>query len=235
MTVRSSTRLSLHLHGSRPSPLTGPPSVGGEDALGSLQGLPAFGALWRKTSEIKIGAMCAYIDDLLEADHKMLIFAHHQFVMDALEEHLIKRKTRLIRIDGRTASSGRQALCDAFQSDPAVRAALLSITAASTGLTLTAASCVIFAELYWNPGIIAQAEDRAHRIGQVDSVNVHYLLVKGTMDDCIWPLLRQKLTILQSVGLGKDDMHTGERRDHDAKQRTLDAFLATGKRPHEGD
>lgn len=54
------------------------------------------------------------------------------------------------------------------------------------GITLTAATMVIFAELYWNPGILIQAEDRAHRIGQKDSVNVHYLLAQGTFDDKIW-------------------------------------------------
>ncbi|EPZ31538.1 P-loop containing nucleoside triphosphate hydrolase domain-containing protein [Rozella allomycis CSF55] len=67
-----------------------------------------------------------------------------------------------------------------------IKVALLSITAASVGLTLTSATTVVFAELYWNPGVLVQAEDRARRIGQKDSVNVHYLLAKGTLDDIFW-------------------------------------------------
>lgn len=61
------------------------------------------------------------------------------------------------------------------------------------GLTFTAASHVVFAELYWNPGHIKQAEDRAHRIGQVSSVNVHYLIAKGTFDTVMWSMLNRKV------------------------------------------
>jgi SWI/SNF-related matrix-associated actin-dependent regulator 1 of chromatin subfamily A len=80
----------------------------------------------------------------------------------------------------------RQAICDQFQTDDKIKVALLSLTAASTGLTLSRANSVIFAELYWNPGVLVQAEDRAHRIGQRDSVFVHYLIGRGTLDDKIW-------------------------------------------------
>ena len=84
----------------------------------------------------------------------------------------------------------RKHLCDAFQCDDNVRVALLSITAANAGLTLTAAQLVVFAELFWNPGILTQAEDRAHRIGQTDSVTVRYLVAKCTADDELWPMIQ---------------------------------------------
>ena len=63
------------------------------------------------------------------------------------------------------------------------------------GLTFTAASHVVFAELYWDPGHIKQAEDRAHRIGQCSSVNVHYLIANGTLDSLMWALLNRKVVL----------------------------------------
>jgi len=75
------------------------------------------------------------------------------------------------------------------------RIALLSITAAGTGITLTAATVVVFAELYWTPGVMAQCENRAHRIGQRDCVTVKYLLAKGTLDDVMWYAAASHMTI----------------------------------------
>jgi len=68
---------------------------------------------------------------------------------------------------------------------------LISILAGNCGITLTAANLVIFAELSWTPGTIAQAEDRVHRIGQThDIVEIEYLICKNTVDSHIWRLLK---------------------------------------------
>lgn len=83
--------------------------------------------------------------------------------------------------------------------------ALLSISAASQGLTLTSASTVVFAEMSWTPSILSQAEDRAHRIGQQNSVNVYYLYGPGTIDDSIFRLIDQKCEVIAEALDGQVD------------------------------
>lgn len=70
----------------------------------------------------------------------------------------------------------RHAAFSRFQNDDSVRCAVLSVTACGMGITLTAASDVVFAELHWTPAVLQQAEDRCHRIGQAKSVNVRYII-----------------------------------------------------------
>ena len=80
-----------------------------------------------------------------------------------------------IRIDGLTNGAIRPNLVTQFQTDPSVRVAVLAITAAGVGLTLTAARTVFFSEMFWTPGSLIQAEDRVHRIGQTGSVLIKYV------------------------------------------------------------
>lgn len=73
--------------------------------------------------------------------------------MDAIEEIMHKKNTKFIRIDGSTTSDQRKYFIDKFQYDNTYKCAILSITAANAGITLTAAQLVLFAELHWNPSV----------------------------------------------------------------------------------
>uniref|UniRef100_H2Z050 SWI/SNF-related matrix-associated actin-dependent regulator of chromatin subfamily A-like protein 1 n=1 Tax=Ciona savignyi TaxID=51511 RepID=H2Z050_CIOSA len=162
---------------------------------------------FNETAEFKLPAVRSYVLDLLEGGHKFLLFAHHKSVLDAVETDLTKKSCEYIRIDGSTPSDRRQTEVTRFQEKSSCKVALLSITAANMGITLNAASLVVFAELFWNPGILVQAEDRCYRIGQRDVVNVHYLIAKKTADDCIWQMIKNKLEVLSQAGLNKTDFN----------------------------
>ncbi|XP_059474931.1 SWI/SNF-related matrix-associated actin-dependent regulator of chromatin subfamily A-like protein 1 [Neocloeon triangulifer] len=181
-----------------------------KEALSSVSsGSAKHGALlsyYHETSYVKTKAICDYIMELLEADKKFICFAHHTVVLDAICDRLIRNKCRYIRIDGVTSPATRQELCQTFQEDVICKVAVLSITAANAGITLTAAHMVVFAELFWNPGIMLQAEDRVHRIGQQNTVVVQYLVAKNTSDDHMWNLLQKKLRVLNRAGLNQDNM-----------------------------
>uniref|UniRef100_A0A8C3TZ47 SWI/SNF-related matrix-associated actin-dependent regulator of chromatin subfamily A-like protein 1 n=1 Tax=Catharus ustulatus TaxID=91951 RepID=A0A8C3TZ47_CATUS len=187
-----------------------------------------------RTAEAKIRSVVEYILELLESgNNKFLVFAHHKIMLDSVVEELKKKHIEHIRIDGSTSSAERQSLCQKFQFSEKQAVAVLSLTAANMGLTLSAADLVVFAELFWNPGILIQAEDRAHRIGQTSSVNVHYLVAKGTADDYLWPMIQEKIKVLGEAGLSETNFsETAESTNYcpktDPKQKTIyDLFQKT--------
>eukprot|EP00448_Togula_jolla_P018493 CAMPEP_0170581482 /NCGR_PEP_ID=MMETSP0224-20130122/7061_1 /TAXON_ID=285029 /ORGANISM="Togula jolla, Strain CCCM 725" /LENGTH=706 /DNA_ID=CAMNT_0010904617 /DNA_START=14 /DNA_END=2134 /DNA_ORIENTATION=- len=161
-------------------------------------GTEALAALFQRTMNAKVPAVKEYLLEVLQrGDEKVIIFAHHKVMMDAISEMLTKQlaKDRLthIRIDGGTPAQKRPGLVKTFQTDDSCRIALLSITACGEGLTLTAAGLVIFAELYWVPGAVEQAEARAHRIGTTHSkVVVEYLVVPGSPEERLYNTLERK-------------------------------------------
>ncbi|XP_018620426.1 DNA annealing helicase and endonuclease ZRANB3 isoform X1 [Scleropages formosus] len=175
-----------------------------ENTFAEVMGLVT--RMYKQTAIAKAGAVKDYIKMMLENEKlKFLVFAHHLTMLQACTEAVIEAKTRYIRIDGSVPSLERIQLVHQFQSDPETRVAILSIQAAGQGLTLTAATHVVFAELYWNPGHVKQAEDRAHRIGQSCSVHVHYLIARGTFDTVMWAMLNRKETITGSTLNGKKE------------------------------
>lgn len=185
--------------------------------------------LYTDSAEAKIPAVLDYLGTVIEAGCKFLIFAHHLPMIDAIHEFLLKKKVACIRIDGGTPSGSRQQLVTEFQEKDTIKAAVLSIKAGGVGLTLTAASTVIFAELSWTPGDLIQAEDRVHRIGQESSVNIYYLLANDTVDDIIWDTVQSKL---ENLGQMLDGHENTLKVSDDqpplsspAKQKTLDHFV----------
>ena len=119
--------------------------------------------------------------------------------MDQIERYIKskhKEKKFLMRIDGSTKQSTSHENVNLFQSSNDCRIALLSITACNTGLTLTKANVVVFAQLYFTPAIHLQCEDRVHRIGQSSHCQAIYLIGKNTLDEDIFEKLNNKQKVV---------------------------------------
>lgn len=136
-----------------------------------------------------------YARSLLEDNEgeKLIVFAHHHDVIDLLRSEL--GEFGAVSIDGRDDVNLRQERVDRFQSDPTCRVFVGGLTAAGTGLTLTAASTVLMVEMDWVPATMSQAEDRAHRIGQDQSVLVQYLALENSLDARMAAILVEKMDV----------------------------------------
>ncbi len=134
-----------------------------------------------ETAVAKAPKVVDFVREALEDnDSKVVVFAHHKDVIEILTTGLADLGA--VQLVGDTALEDRQRNVERFQSDPLCRVFVGSITAAGVGITLTAASHVVMAELDWVPGNVTQAEDRCHRIGQTQSVLIQHLVLDGSVD-----------------------------------------------------
>lgn len=154
-------------------------------------------------AEMKIPYVINEITDMLESVDKLVVFAHHHKVIEAIKAAFPDIS---VMVYGETSLEDRQSAVDRFQSDPDVKLFIGSIQAAGVGLTLTAASTVVFAELDWVPGNITQAEDRCHRIGQTQSVLIKYLVVDDSVDARMAQELVAKTEVIEA-GLDNEVTH----------------------------
>ena len=173
-----------------------------EAAVGRLKAVAQthfteMSALRKETAIAKAPLVATHVRDAVEAGNKVVVFAHHHEVIDTLMLEL--DDLGCVKLDGRDAMEARNDAVNTFQEDEDVNVFVGGIQAAGVGLTLTASSHVIFAELDWVPGNISQAEDRCHRIGQADQVMVQHLVFEGSIDVNIARTLVRKQAVIDQA------------------------------------
>jgi SWI/SNF-related matrix-associated actin-dependent regulator 1 of chromatin subfamily A len=133
---------------------------------------------------------------VLATGQKVIVFTAFT---DGLKKHKAVLGAACVTLSGDDGPEARMAAVDAFQIDPDVRVIVANLIAGGVGITLTAGTHVIFQDLDWVPANLAQAEDRAYRLGQKSSVTVEYMLAAATLDRFIAELLEAKMRLIQAV------------------------------------
>ncbi|KAI8805464.1 SNF2 family N-terminal domain-containing protein [Cladochytrium replicatum] len=124
--------------------------------------------------------------------HRVLIFTQMARVLDILEIFLNFHGHRYLRLDGATKVEHRQILMERFNSDKKIFVFILSTRSGGIGMNLTGADTVIFYDSDWNPAMDAQAQDRAHRIGQTRDVHIYRLISEHTIEENMLRKANQK-------------------------------------------
>ena len=140
----------------------------------------------------KLRALAKLLRDLKKGSHKCLIFTQMSKMLDILDIFLNLNDHTFFRLDGSTSIERRQKLMDKFNSDPKLFCFILSTRSCGLGINLTGADSVIFYDTDWNPAMDAQAQDRAHRIGQTRDVHIYRLVCESTVEKYILTKARQK-------------------------------------------
>ena len=156
---------------------------------------------YRDTSSGKINAALSMLDEVEDAEHKVLIFSQFTSLLALLREQLEARGKVLGKdyeyLDGQTRD--RAAPVDHFQADPDCRIFLISLKAGGLGLNLTAADYVFILDPWWNPAVEAQAIDRAHRIGQENKVFAYRFVSQNTIEERIADLQESKRKLADAI------------------------------------
>ena len=127
----------------------------------------------------KVPYVCEHIEDLLESKDKLVCFVHHNDVGRLI---LDKFADRAVLVMGPTSMDDRATAIKRFWNDDKVELFIGSLKTSGIGINLQCAANIVFAELDWVPGVITQAEDRCHRIGQEKSLLVQHLVAQNSMD-----------------------------------------------------
>ncbi len=139
----------------------------------------------------KSDALCEHVAEIVSSGHKVIVFSN--FVTEGVTKlRPLLSGFGLAAISGDTSYPERKRLVRQFQEDASLQVFLATTKTAGEGLTLTAASYVIHFDHWWNPAVQWQAEDRAHRHGQKESVNIYNYWTKDTIEERIRDGLERK-------------------------------------------
>jgi SNF2 family DNA or RNA helicase len=166
----------------------------------------------------KLARTTEMLAEVVDADDRALVFTQYREMGELLVRHLTSAlglpSTPFLH--GGVTRARRDAMVDAFQDGTGPPILVVSLKAGGTGLNLTGATHVVHYDRWWNPAVEDQATDRAHRIGQTRTVNVHKLVTGGTLEERIAELLDDKRALADAV-VGTGETWLTELSDDDIR------------------
>ena len=152
----------------------------------------------------KMDVLLDRLGDLIEENHKALVFSQFTSMLALVRQRLDERSIRYSYLDGQTRH--RKRVVDRFQTDPKCPVFLISLKAGGVGLNLTAAEYVFILDPWWNPAVEAQAIDRTHRIGQNRHVFAYRLICQDTVEQRILELQDKKRKLADAIVDGQPNL-----------------------------
>ncbi|MCC7300158.1 MAG: DEAD/DEAH box helicase [Verrucomicrobia bacterium] len=137
------------------------------------------------------------VDEALDARHRILVFSQFTSMLSILRQELDARELKYCYLDG--ATKNRQAMVKEFNTNRSIPVFLISLKAGGSGLNLTGADMVIHYDPWWNPAVEDQATDRAHRIGQKNTVYSIKLITKDTVEEKVLQMQQRKQGVIAAT------------------------------------
>lgn len=150
----------------------------------------------------KLGFLVERLQVLCDEGHSALVFSQFTSFLDLVQEACTRHGLSYQRLDGSTVPAARKARVRAFQTGEQPAVFLLSLKAGGQGLNLTRASYVFHLDPWWNPAVERQASDRAHRIGQQQTVSIVRILMRHSIEEKMMVLKQRKLELYDAVMAG---------------------------------
>ncbi len=146
----------------------------------------------------KLSFLKEILTDAIDGGHRILLFSQFTSMLSIIKDMLDGEGIQYMYLDGSTDVMKRGKLVEDFNKGIG-EVFLISLRAGGTGLNLTGADTVIHFDPWWNPAVEEQATDRAHRIGQENTVQVIKLITKGTIEEKIFQLQEEKKEMIDRV------------------------------------
>lgn len=167
----------------------------------------------------KMELLITLLENILYADEKVIIFTQYAKMGEIIQKLVSKKlKTDVLFLHGSLTQEKRTEVISTFQEDENHKILVATLKTGGVGLNLTAAQNVIHYDLWWNPAIENQATDRVHRIGQEKDVMVYRFITKGTLEEVIDEMSKNKLNLAEKA-ISNDETFITEMSDDELKEK----------------